>query len=269
MQVIEVDDPTDPRLSHYTQLTDMALRLVQEPRDGIFLAESARVIERALDSGHQLVSALMEPKWLPELAPRFEHCDAPVYLADEAVLQQITGYRLHRGALAAFARPPLRSAKEVIADAQFLVVMEGLVDHTNVGLIFRSAAALGADAVLLSPNCADPLYRRSVKVSMGAVFHVPWARAEPWPWVLDDLTEQGFVRISLTPAEAATDIADFDPAGRKIALLLGSEGPGLTKQAMQRSDVALRIPMSAGVDSLNVAAASAIACYALAASIRR
>lgn len=267
MHTIQVDGCDDPRLSAYTSLTDMDLRLVQEPREGIFLAEGRKIIERALAAGLTPVSAFMEPKWLEDLRPSLEPLDIPVFLGDEQALKSVTGYRLHRGALAAFVRPTPRQASDVIAEARFVVVLDGLVDHTNVGLIFRSAAALGADAVLISPDCADPLYRRSVKVSMGAVFHVPWARAEPWPWFLDDLAQAGFTRVCLTPSEDAADIGDFKAPGQRVALLLGSEGPGLSGAAFARSDVSLRIPMSAGVDSLNVAAATAVACYALRSCI--
>jgi len=262
---ILVADASDPRLDAYTQLTDMQLRLRKEPAEGIFLAEGQKVIERALDSGFVPISALMEAKWLPGLANSLGEHDCDVFLGDEDLLKSVTGFRLHRGALAAFKRQPLPSVTEIIDTARRLVVLEGLVDHTNVGLIFRSVAALGADAVLVSPQCADPLYRRSVKVSMGAVFTVPWTRAEPWPWVLDDLGDQGFIRLALTPSPDAVDLRDW-PADddRKLALILGSEGPGLSASVMSRVDTAIRIPMTDRVDSLNVAATAAVACFVLA-----
>ena len=264
---IHVDDSRDPRLAPFTNLTDMQLRMKMEPAEGIFLAEGEKVILRALDAGFVPVSALMEAKWLPGLESALAAHDCTVYLAEEAVLKSVTGYRLHRGALAAFIRKPLPTTAQVLDGARFVVVLEDLVDHTNVGLIFRTAAALGADAVLVSPQCADPLYRRSVKVSMGAVLTTPWTRADPWPWTLEDLGEKGFERVALTPSESAVDMRGWspaDPSGR-VALLLGSEGPGLSDEVFSRVDTALRIPMTDRVDSLNVAAAAAIACYVLAA----
>lgn len=264
MRKILINDPDDPRLDPYTRLTDMQLRLRKEPAEGIFLAEGQKVIERALDCGFEPISALMERKWLPGLAASLNAHDCDIYLGDEALLKSVTGFRLHRGALAAFKRRPLPSVAQVTNAARRLVVLEGLVDHTNVGLIFRSVAALGADAVLVSPQCADPLYRRSVKVSMGAVFTVPWTRAEPWPWVLDDLGNQGFTRLALTPSPDAVSLRDW-PAddARKVALILGSEGPGLSGEVMSRVDMAIRIPMTDRVDSLNVAATAAVACFVL------
>lgn len=270
MQTIEVRDVDDPRLAAFTHLTDMQLRLRMEPAAGIFLAEGEKVILRALSAGFTPVSALMERKWLPGLAARLDEHDCDVYLADEALLKSVTGYRLHRGALAAFLRRDLPAVDEVLADARVVVVLEDLVDHTNVGLIFRSAAGLGVDAVLVSPQCADPLYRRSVKVSMGAVLTTPWTRAEPWPWLLEDLADRGFERLALTPAEDAIDLRRWQPrtASGRVALLLGSEGPGLSSQVFDCVDTKVRIPMSDRVDSLNVAATAAIACYAVAAGNR-
>lgn len=265
MNLIEIDDSADPRLNDYTQLTDVQLRLVREPAEGLFLAEGEKVIRRALAAGFIPRSALMQPKWLPGLRADLEQHDVDVYLADEATLREVTGYRLHRGALAAFARRPTPSVPQVLAGARTVVVMENLVDHTNVGLVFRSAAALGADAILVSPQCADPLYRRSVKVSMGAVLTVPWTQAQPWPWVLDDLAEAGFTRLALTPAASAVSLPELNlPANKRRALLLGSEGPGLSADALARVDTHIRIPMHNGIDSLNVAAAAAVACFVLA-----
>jgi len=264
---IHVHDPHDPRLAPFTNLTDMQLRMRMEPAEGIFLAEGEKVILRALDAGFVPLSALMEAKWLPVLESQLAQHDCTVFLADEALLKSVTGYRLHRGALAAFVRKPLPSVPEVLEDSKFVVVLEDLVYHTNVGLIFRTAAALGADAVLVSPQCADPLYRRAVNVSMGAVLTTPWTRAQPWPWLLEDLGEQGFERVALTPAPSAVDLRGWSPAqaGGRVALLLGSEGPGLSDEVFARVDTQLRIPMTERVDSLNVAAAAAIACYVLAA----
>lgn len=264
MRRLPITDAADPRVHEYTQLTDVQLRRAREAAEGLFLAEGEKVILRALEAGFAPRSALMEPKWLAGLAPMLAAHDVDVYLADEQILKQVVGYRLHRGALAAFTRKPLPRVPDVIANARRLVVLEDLVDHTNVGLIFRSAAALGADAVLVSPQCADPLYRRSVKVSMGSVFAVPWTKAHPWPWVLDDLGDAGFQRLALTPASDAVSLRDWHPGpDLRIALLLGTEGAGLSAQALKRVDTKIRIPMSHGVDSLNVATTAAIASFAL------
>lgn len=267
MQTVEVTDIADPRLAAFTKLTDMQMRLKVEPAQGIFLAEGEKVILRALRAGFKPRSALMEPKWLPGLVSDLDPHDCEVFLADEALLKSIVGYRLHRGALAAFSRRDLPTVSDVLDGAKTVVVLEDLVDHTNVGLIFRSAAGLGVDAVLVSPQCADPLYRRSVKVSMGAVLTTPWTRAEPWPWVLDDLAARGFERIALTPAQDAVDLRAWTPRSTtgRTALLLGSEGPGLSAHVLAAVDTRVRIPMSERVDSLNVAATAAIACYALTA----
>jgi tRNA G18 (ribose-2'-O)-methylase SpoU len=261
---VSVTDPTDPRLDPYFRLTDMQLRLRKEPAEGIFLAEGEKVILRALEAGFEPISALMEPKWLPGLTEGLSTHEGEIYLGSPTLLESVTGFRLHRGALAAFRREPLPSVQDVLADARRIVVLEGLVDHTNVGLIFRSAAGLGADAVLVSPQCADPLYRRSVKVSMGAVFTVPWTRAQPWPWVLDDLGELGYVRLALTPDPAAPSLRTWLPQpDQRLAIILGSEGPGLSDEVLDRVDSRLRIPMTDRVDSLNVAATAALACFAL------
>jgi tRNA G18 (ribose-2'-O)-methylase SpoU len=190
--------------------------------------------------------------------------DAPVYSASYDVLRELTGFNVHRGALASFHRKPLPSVADLLSSTRRLVVLEDMVSHTNLGAIFRCAAALGMDGVVLSPSSADPLYRRSVRVSMGAVFSLRYARAEVWPAVLDDVAAAGFTRVALTPADDAVDIEEV-AAGRheRLALLFGSEGPGLTEGALKRSDVRARIPMSAGVDSLNVAAAAAVTFYVL------
>ena len=262
--VVEVDDHADARLAPYTNLTDSELRKVVEPAEGLFLAESQKVILRALAAGYQPLSVLTEDKWLPDLQSSLEPFDIDIYLADFALLKEITGYRLHRGALAAFARRPTPSFEEVVDNAKRIVVMENLVDHTNVGLIFRSAAALGVDGIVLSPQCADPMYRRSVKTSMGAVFSLPWMQTTHWPFPLTQLHERGFQCVALTPDENAIDIRSLNigPDDR-AAILLGTEGPGLTDEALAQVDRHVRIPMSGGVDSLNVAAAAAVSFFAI------
>ena len=261
---IEVGDPADERLSDYRGLTDVALRTKFEPPHGLFIAESELVIRRALEAGYRPRSMVMAPEWLERMAPLIDDVDAPVYSASYDVLRELTGFNVHRGALASFHRKPLPSVGEVLAAAQRVVVLEDMVSHTNLGAIFRCAAALGMDGVVLSPSCADPLYRRSVRVSMGAVFSLPFARAELWPDVLDEIADAAFTRVALTPAEDAVTVEEVAALGRaRLALLFGSEGPGLSDGALKRSDIRARIPMSAGVDSLNVAAAAAVTFYVL------
>jgi tRNA G18 (ribose-2'-O)-methylase SpoU len=238
--------------------------MVREPAEGLFLAEGEKVILRALAAGFAPRSVLLERKWLPGLADAFSKYDINVYLADELVLKAVVGYRLHRGALAAFTRRRQPSVEEVLAGASFVVVLEDLVDHTNVGLIFRSAAALGAGAILVSPQCADPLYRRSVKVSMGAVFTVPWTRAQPWPDLLTRLGDMGYARLALTPGPDSVSLRDVGVRpDQRVALLVGTEGAGLSSIALTSVDQRVRIPMANGMDSLNAAAAAAIACFVL------
>ena len=258
MAVIAVDDPADPRVADFRGLTDVAARSAREPAEGLFVAEGAKVIRRAVSAGYRPRSVLTEPKWLPELEPVLAG-DVDVLLAGPEVLRGITGYRVHRGALAAMKRRPLPPVREVLAGARLVVVLVDLVDHTNVGAVFRNAAALGADAVLVSAGCADPLYRRSVKVSMGAVLTLPWTRTGPDP--LAELA--GWATLALTPDPAAEDVDRLRLGSRPRALLLGTEGAGLPAETMDRVEHRVRIPMAAGVDSLNVAAASAIALHVL------
>ena len=264
MPPVVVTDPEDPRLGDYLALTDVALRRAREPEEGLFVAEGEKVVRRALAAGYPMRSLLLEDKWVEALADVIEAASAPVYVASRDLLEQVTGYLVHRGALAAMHRLPLPPVSALLAGARRAVVLEDLVDHTNVGSVFRSAAALGVDAVLLTPRCADPLYRRSVKVSMGAVFSVPYARLGGWPEGLEELRGAGLRLLALTPAPDAVALRGLDLAALgRCALLLGSEGPGLSEPALAAADLRVRIPMSPGVDSLNVAAAAAIACYVL------
>lgn len=269
-------DARDDRIADYTNLTDVRLRSRHEPEKGLYIAESSTVIRRAIAAGHRPRSFLMAEKWLDDLAPLIEQIPlrddgtpVPVYVADAALLEEITGFHLHRGALAAMHRPALASVHELLAaardglGARRVAVLEDIVDHTNVGAIFRSAAALGVDAVLVSPRCADPLYRRSVRVSMGTVFQVPWTRLESWPGGLQDLQDDGFTVAALALADDAVSLDDLevDPPER-LALVLGTEGDGLSATAVSASDMTVKIPMAGVVDSLNVAAASAVAFWA-------
>ena len=262
-----IDTADDSRLADYVRLTDVALRATFEPEHGLYIAESAKVIRRALAAGHRVRSMVMSDEWVDRMADVVDLVQAqgaPVYVADRALLEQVAGFRVHRGALASMHRPPLASVAEVVAGARRVVVLESIVDHTNVGAIFRSVAAIGADAVLISPECADPLYRRSVRVSMGAVFAVPWTRIEAWPQALSALRADGFTVAALALSDGAVDLDVFAAAApQRLALVLGTEGDGLSARAVEQADVVVRIPMHGGIDSLNVAAASAVALWAL------
>jgi tRNA G18 (ribose-2'-O)-methylase SpoU len=274
LRTIEIDQPDDTRLADYTRLTDAGLRTHLEAEHGLFIAEGTKVITRAVAAGYPVRSILLGKSRLADLPALAEASaasaagPAPVYLVPDEVAESLTGYRIHRGALASLARKPLPEANAVIGRARRIVVLEDLVDHGNVGAIFRCAAALGVDAVLLSPRCADPLYRRSVKVSMGAVFAIPYARMTGWYDGLAELKSAGFLTLALTPDERAIPItAALRDAGR-VALLLGTEGDGLSGRWLDEADQTVRIPMNpaaraAGVDSLNVVAAAAIACHLL------
>ncbi len=262
-----VTDPRDERVRDYFSLTDVALRRLLEPERGLYLAESEKVIRRALGAGHRLRSLLMAPRWLTDLADLVAAAvrdGIPVYVALPAVIESMTGFHLHRGALASVHRPVLPEARTLVRGAHRVAVLEDIVDHTNVGAVFRSAAALGVDAVLVTPRCADPLYRRSVRVSMGTVFQVPWTRVEPWPAAIGQLQSLGFTvaACALTPdAVSLDDLAARAP--QRLAMVLGTEGDGLDQRTVAAADLALRIPMREGVDSLNVAAAGAVLFWAL------
>ena len=264
--LVRVDDADDPRLRDYTRLTDVKLRVVREPAEGLFMAESTQVIRRALGAGHRMRSLLVAPRWLPELGDVLRAAaeqGAPVMVAEEPLLQGITGFPLHRGALASMHRPALRPVADVVAGARRVVVLEDVVDHTNIGAVFRSAAAMGVEAVLITPRCADPLYRRSVRVSMGTVFQVPWTRLEDWPGGLDRLRDVGFVVAALALDERAEDLDVLAAeAPERLAWVLGTEGDGLRPGTVRAADRVVRIPMRGGVDSLNVAAAGAVAFWA-------
>ncbi|MDT4988799.1 MAG: hypothetical protein QOI74_2893 [Micromonosporaceae bacterium] len=256
-----ITDPDDARIADYRALTDLELRTRWEPPSGLFIAEGELVLRRALRAGYRMRSVLVDEKRLRQV-PDLDQ--APVYAASQAVLDTITGFHVHRGILASFHRRAVPTAAEVLAAANRIVILEDVNNHTNIGAVFRGAAALGMDAVLLSPTCADPLYRRSVRVSMGEVFAVPYATLEEWPDGLELVRRAGFTVLALTPAPDALPIQRLTPAQRaRPALLLGAEGPGLSASALAASDQAVVIPMRAGVDSLNVAAAAAVACWEL------
>jgi len=264
VHVLRITDLSDPRLGDYLNLTDVALRRVSEPAGGLYIAESSKVIARALAAGHIPRSALMLEQWLPDLEPLLAPFDIPVFVGAPDLLESLTGFSLHRGALASMHRPALPEVADLLMDARRVVVLEDIVDHTNVGAIFRSVVGLGADAVLVTPRCADPLYRRSVRVSMGTVLQVPWTRLPDWPLGAEQLHAAGFHIAALALSDTAVELDDFAAAApERVALILGTEGDGLSPDALSAADTVVTIPMLHGVDSLNVAAASAVALYAL------
>ena len=281
--LIRIDSLDDERLDAYTRLTERELRCVLEPEKGIFIAESAKVIERAVDAGFTPVSFLMGERWVDQLMPLLERVAAagnteiPVFVASMELMEQLTGFTVTRGALAAFRRPAMPDAADflhgIVAHAQGrpvrVCVLEGIVDHTNVGAIFRSAAALNVDGILVSPTCCDPLYRRAVRVSMGTVFQVPWCRlgseARRWPHDgLATLHEAGFTCVAMALTDDSVSLDDPALASiERMAIFMGTEGAGLKASTIAGADLAVRIPMAHGVDSLNVAAASAVAFWQL------
>jgi tRNA G18 (ribose-2'-O)-methylase SpoU len=260
-ELIEVTDPADPRLADYRDLRDVQLRSHLEAEHGLFLAEGEKVVRRALESGFAARSFLMAPRWLDGLADVLDLSPAPCFVLSEALAEEVTGFHVHRGALASLERRLLPGLDEVLAGARQVLVLEDVVDHTNVGAIFRCGAAFGFDAVLLSPRCADPLYRRAIKVGMGAVFSTPWTRLPDWYDALPDLSARGFTTVALTLADDAAPVEDAVRALDRVALVLGSEGHGLSPRWEQTADRRAVIPMRPGIDSLNVAAAAAVACY--------
>jgi tRNA G18 (ribose-2'-O)-methylase SpoU len=254
---VAIDDPADPRLSPFLDLRDTAMRAAREPAEGFFLAEGALTIRRALAAGYEPRAVLATERMLADLGD----LDVTAYIVPDTVLEQTTGFPVHRGALASFARRPVPHAADMLAGANRVVVLEDLVDTTNVGAVFRAAAALGWDAVVLSSRCGDPLYRRAVRTSMGAVFSVPWTRVAHRTGV-EALHDAGFTVIALTPS-GSVDIGEVDTRDRR-ALVVGSEGPGVSRRWLEAADVTARIPMHNQIDSLNVATAAAVALYVLA-----
>lgn len=277
MPILTLESPDAAELTDYTRMTDVALRRTLEVERGLFMAESSTVIRRAVAAGHRPRSFLMAPKWLPDLDDLLrqmgagEYGEIPVYLAEEDLLQSITGFHLHRGALAAMHRPVLPPVAEVLAGARRVAVLEDIVDHTNVGAAFRACAAMGVDAVLITPSSADPLYRRSVRVSMGTVFRVPWTRFAHWPGGrrgdpvdgVELLAEHGFTVAALALEEDSVSLDELAAAApERLALVFGTEGDGLKTRTIAACDLTVRIPMAGGVDSLNIASAVAVAAWA-------
>lgn len=284
MQFITIDSIDDERVAAYTNLTEIQLRNRLEPERGLFIAESPKVIDRALAAGREPISLLVEEPWIEGMSQTFDvvdkrwGTDIPVYVASPEQLRQLTGYRLHRGALSAMRRWPLPSVEETCRDARRVAVMENIVDHTNVGALMRSAAALDVDAVLVTPSCGDPLYRRAARVSMGTVFQIPWTRIGGddkhfWPRRgLEELHSLGFTTVAMALSDDSISLDELtrrlnnSPESAdhidKLALIFGTEGDGLSRHTIAGADLTVKIPMSHGVDSLNVAASSAVAFYA-------
>lgn len=284
MRFIHLDSIDDERVAAYVNLTEIQLRNRLEPSKGLFIAESPKVIDRALAAGREPISLLVEESWIDGMSGMFDVIEKrwgdgiPVYVASPEQLKRLTGYRLHRGALAAMKRWSLPSIEEVCRGARRVAVMENIVDHTNVGALMRSAAALDVDAVLVTPSCGDPLYRRAARVSMGTVFQVPWTRIEGddkhyWPFTgMRELHDLGFTTVAMALEDDSISLAELvrrlnnaeteSDHIDKLALIFGTEGDGLSHHTISRADLTVKIPMSHGVDSLNVAASSAVAFYA-------
>lgn len=284
MRFIHLDSIDDERVAAYVNLTEIQLRNRLEPSKGLFIAESPKVIDRALAAGREPISLLVEESWIDGMSGMFDVIEKrwgdgiPVYVASPEQLKRLTGYRLHRGALAAMKRWSLPSVEEVCRGARRVAVMENIVDHTNVGALMRSAAALDVNAVLVTPSCGDPLYRRAARVSMGTVFQVPWTRIggddkHYWPFTgMRELHGLGFTTVAMALEDDSISLAELvrrlnnaeteSDHIDKLALIFGTEGDGLSHHTISRADLTVKIPMSHGVDSLNVAASSAVAFYA-------
>ncbi len=263
MPVIEITDLSDPRLADFAHATDVLLKNGRGPH-GVYIAESALVLERALAAGH-VPRAVLALGGTVEDAVSLVGDDVPVFSGPADLLAELTGYLLHRGLIASLERPALPRAAGLLADARRVVIIENVVDPTNVGAIFRSVAAIGADAVLVTPRCSDPFYRRAIRVSMGTVLQVPWTRVGEWAETREVLSASGFHIAALALAQGAVSLREFaaHPPDR-VALVLGTEGEGLTAEALASADTIVQIPMRHGIDSLNVAAAAAVAMWALA-----
>ena len=263
---LNITNADDPRLADYVRLRETSLRRHLEAEHGLFIAEGEKVIYRAVEAGYRPRSFLLAERWLAGLHDVLQQWpDIPVFVVTEELAEQVTGFHVHRGALASLYREQRHRVDDVLPMRR-LVVLEDIVDHTNVGAILRNAAGLGWDGALLSPRTADPLYRRSIKVSMGAVFSLPWARLEDWRGAPELLADGGFLTVALSLAPDAVDLSQVAASlapNTRIAVMVGTEGAGLSRRWSEGAAIRARIPMLAGIDSLNVAAATAVACYAL------
>jgi tRNA G18 (ribose-2'-O)-methylase SpoU len=279
MPIHRIETFADPRLSAYRDLTDVALRKKSEPATGVYIAESAKIIERAIACGHTPVSILMADNWLEKMRGLLPSISAndfgeiDVFTGSYSVLEELTGFHVHRGALAEMVRPQPMSLESILDNSRIIAVLEDIVDHTNVGAIFRAAAGLGIDAILITPECADPLYRRSIRVSMGSVFTLPWTRIPDWPDSIESLKRLGFTTVAISPENGvgaqALDLREFATHSQsthkdeRTALILGTEGEGITPASLSNCDHSVYIPMSNDVSSLNVASAAAVVFWAL------
>ena len=280
MPIISITDLADPRLADYAHLTDVALKKARGSEHGLYLAESLLVMERALRAGHEPRSVLALGGSVDDAVRAIGDRDVPIFVGPGELLEELTGYVLHRGLIASMHRPALPTVESLLAGsgagssaggaggtggARRIVVLENVADPTNVGAIFRSVAAIGADAVLVTPRCSDPFYRRAIRVSMGTVLQVPWTRVGDWPSTRETLVAAGFHIAALALTDDAVDLRSFAAtAPERVALVLGAEGDGLTPEAIAAADTVVQIPMAHGIDSLNVAATAAVAMYALA-----
>jgi tRNA G18 (ribose-2'-O)-methylase SpoU len=264
--LVPVAEADDKRLADYVHLREVSLRKLLEEEHGLFIAEGDKVIRRAADAGYEPRSFLLAERWLDSLADVLARWpDVPVYVVTPELAEQVTGFHVHRGALASYRRKPAVELDALLAQVRHgrIAIFDDIVDHTNVGAGFRAAAAMGVDAVLITPGCADPLYRRSVKVSMGTVFQVPWTRLRGWPGDLQRLRDRGFVTAAFALTDDSISLDELVQRREKnLALIFGTEGHGLKPSVLKAADLTVRIPMAGGVDSLNVAASAAVAFYA-------
>jgi len=264
MRIVRLESLTTEDLRDYLNLTDVSLRRVSEPAGGLYIAESTKVISRAIAAGHRPRSVLALGGSVADAVQATAGFDIPIFSGPPELLEELTGYLLHRGLIAAMHRPALQEPADLLRRAHRIVILEDVVDPTNVGAIFRSVAAIGADAVLVTPRCSDPYYRRSIRVSMGTVLQVPWTRVGDWPSTMELLAASGFHIAALALSDDSVDLKAFAAtAPDRVALVLGTEGAGLTAEALAAADTIVRIPMAHGIDSLNVAATAAVAMYAL------
>ncbi|MGN0126309.1 TrmH family RNA methyltransferase [Glutamicibacter soli] len=269
-RILHVADLQDERLDEYLRLSEAHLRMRTDVENGLYIAESTKVVQRAINAGHSPRSFLLAQKHLGQLVAEFNRFpDAPIFIGDDAQLQDLVGFHLHRGAMAAMNRPAPLDLDEVLAASSRVAILEDIADHTNLGAIIRSASGLGIDAVLLTPKCVDPWYRRSARVSMGTVFDLPWVRLESWPQDIERLRAHGYRMLAMELTENAVPLNEIQlAAGEKAAMILGNEGRGVTDEALAAVDTTVIIPMHRAVDSLNVGAASAIAFWHLCSSPR-
>jgi len=269
-RILHVEDLQDSRLDEYLRLSEAHLRMRTDVENGLYIAESTKVVQRAINAGHVPRSFLLAEKHLGQLTEEFNRFPtAPIFIGDDRQLEDLVGFHLHRGAMAAMNRPEPLDLDKVLENSSRIAILEDIADHTNLGAIIRSASGLGVDAVLLTPKCVDPWYRRSARVSMGTVFDLPWARLESWPQDLDKLKSHGYELLAMELTEDAVALNDVHLApGQKVAMILGNEGRGVTQEALGAVDRTVIIPMHRDVDSLNVGAASAIAFWHLCSAPR-